>query len=245
MLWIWLIKFQRDISFFKNGIIMNIFVIVPVYNEKDRVVDVIKRVLKVNRKLKVIVVDDGSVDKSLEELKFFFGKNKRVILLSHLINLGKGAAMKTGVLAARRMGAEAMIFIDADGQHNPEDLSKFILGLNKYPVVFGYRLLKKDAPWVRRVGNKFADWLLAFLFDIKRRDTICGFWGFMEEIYPKIKWKSCSYEIETEVSTKVSKNKIPFSEIEIDTVYVDKYKGVTIFDAFKILLKVPSWFFEK
>ena len=116
--------------------------------------------------------------------------------------------------------------------------------LEKESMVFGYRLLKKDAPWVRRIGNKFADWLVGFLFDIKRKDTICGFWGFRKNIYQKIKWQSQGYEVEMEVATKVAKQSVSFSEIKIDTIYIDKYKGVTIFDAFKILFKIPFWFFE-
>lgn len=223
---------------------MNICVVVPVYNEQSRVIDVVKSILKINNELSVIAVDDGSNDDSLKNLRKTFGKNKRVVVLSHAVNLGKGAAMKTGVMAAWKLGAEAVVFMDADGQHNPKYLNKFIVELENEPVVFGYRLLKKNAPWVRRIGNKFADWLVGFLFDIKRKDTICGFWGFRKNIYQKIKWQSQGYEVEMEVATKVAKQSVSFSEIKIDTIYIDKYKGVTIFDAFKILFKIPFWFFE-
>ena len=223
---------------------MNVFVVVSAYNEEVRVVDVIRKILKIERGLKVIVVDDGSIDGSLDRLQNNFDKNKRVEILSHVVNLGKGAAMKTGVMAAWRLGAEAVIFMDADGQHNPKYLNKFIVELENEPVVFGYRLLKKNAPWVRRMGNKFADWFVGFLFNIRRKDTICGFWGFRKNIYQKIKWRSQGYEVEMEVATKVAKQAVQFSEVKIDTIYIDKYKGVTIFDAFKILLKVPFWFFE-
>jgi len=224
---------------------MKIFIIVPTYNEENRAVETIGKILKIDKKLKIIVVDDGSSDKSLEILKNNFKGNFRVTIISHAINLGKGAAMKTGLKMAWKLGGKAVIFIDADGQHNPKYLPKFIEELDKNPIVFGYRELDKKSPWIRRNGNKFAGWLIGFLFNIKKKDLLCGFLGFRKEVYKKIKWKSTRYGIETEMATKIGRNKIPFSEVKIDTIYIDKYKGVTIFDAFKILYKIPFWFFSK
>lgn len=224
---------------------MNNFVIVPVYNEENRATETINKILTVDKNIKVIVVDDGSSDNSLNILENNFKNNSRVTISSHVINLGKGAAMKTGLRIAWKMGGEAVIFVDADGQHNPDYLPKFIEGLEKYPVVFGYRNLNSDAPWVRRNGNKFAGWLIGFLFNIKKKDLLCGFLGFRKEIYKKIKWKSSRYGIETEMATRIGRNKIPFLEIKIDTIYIDKYKGVTIFDALRILFKIPFWYFSK
>jgi hypothetical protein len=153
--------------------------------------------------------------------------------------------MKKGVKRAWELEKNAVIFIDADCQHNPEYLPKFIEKLNESSLVFGYRELEDDVPWMRKTGNKIVGWIMDILFNIKRKDTLCGFWGFRKNIYKKIKWKSDRYEIETEVSSKVGRNKLPFSEIKVDTIYIDKYKGVTILDAMKILLKVPYWYFSR
>jgi len=224
---------------------MKIFIIVPVYNEENRAVETINKILKIDKELKIIAVDDGSSDKSLKILSKKFDDNNRIIVLNHIINLGKGAAMKTGLKMAWKLGGEAVIFVDADGQHNPKYLPMFIKELGKYPVVFGYRELNKNSPWIRRNGNKFAGLLIEILFNIKKKDLLCGFLGFRKEVYKKIIWKSTRYGIETEMATKVGRNKITFSEIKIDTIYVDKYKGVTIFDAFKILYKIPFWYFSK
>ncbi len=223
---------------------MKVLVVVPVYNEEERAVKVIKEILGTIN-FGVIVVDDGSSDNSLQRIKGAFKKNKRIMVCSHLINLGKGAAMKTGAQVAWKMGAEAVIFIDADGQHNPKYLPEFIKKLNDYPLVFGYRVLDKNAPWIRRTGNKIAGWFIGNLFKIKRKDLLCGFMAIRKDVYKKVRWQSCRYGVETEIATKVGKNKLPFSELKIDTIYIDKYKGMTLFDSFKIFLKIPGWYFEK
>lgn len=224
---------------------MKIFIIVPVYNEENRAIETINEILQTDGKLNVIVVDDGSTDNSWKFIKNEFKYDGRIIMSRHLINLGKGAAMKTGLKIAWKLGGDAVIFVDADGQHDPKYLPKFIKELDDYPVVFGYRELNKKSPWIRRNGNKFAGWLIGSLFNVKRKDLLCGFLGFRKDVCKKINWKSCRYGIETEMATKIGKNKIPFSEIKIDTIYIDKYKGVTIFDAFKILFKIPFWYFNK
>jgi glycosyltransferase involved in cell wall biosynthesis len=223
---------------------VKIFVVVPVYNEESRAVNTIKKILKITN-YPVVIIDDGSIDQSLKMLNKEFDIDPRVTVINHVINLGKGAAMKTGLKMAWKLGAEATIFVDADGQHNPKFLPKFIEALNKYPLVFGYRELTKNAPWVRRTGNKMAGLVIGILFNIKRKDLLCGFLGFRKEVYKKIKWKSCRYGIETEMATKIGKNKLPFCEVKIDTIYIDKYKGMTIIDAFKILFKIPFWYFSK
>lgn len=223
---------------------MKIMIVVPVYNENFRAVDTINRILK-KTKNDVVVVDDGSGDDTWKVLKKRFGKHSRITLLSHVINLGKGAAMKTGVKMAWRMGAEAVIFVDADGQHNPSHLIKFEKELENIEIVFGYRSMASEMPMIRKWGNIFSISLIKTFFGIKRADLLCGYFGFRKSVYKKLRWNSSRYGVETEIACRVGKNQIPFSEVKIDTIYIDKYKGVTIFDAFNILLKLPSWYISK
>jgi len=111
-------------------------IIVPEYNEGQRAVVTINSILKFSKNI-VIIVDDGSSDDSFKRLVKNFGKNKRVVLLRHIINLGKGAAMKTGVEWAKKNGYKKVLFIDADGQHNPKYIKDFVKCLDKYPIDFG------------------------------------------------------------------------------------------------------------
>lgn len=223
---------------------MKVFIIVPVCNEEVRAIDTIREILKVTKN-NLIVVDDGSTDGSLATLKKNFIDNKRITLLSHVFNLGKGATVKTGVEKAWELGAEAVIVIDADGQHNPRHLVEFEKQILSHQIVFGYRDLDSKAPMVRRYGNIFASWLIGVVFNIRKRDLLSGFLAFRKEVYPLLYWYSSRYGLETEMAAKIGRNNLPFTEIKIDTIYKDKYKGVSILDAIKILLQIPIWFFEK
>jgi glycosyltransferase involved in cell wall biosynthesis len=124
----------------------------PVFNENKRCLFTLETVLK-STKNKIIVVDDGSEDNTWELLSNKYENNKQMVLMHHVLNLGKGAAVKTGVEKAWETGADAVIIIDADGQHDPRHLKTFEDKLAKYPIVFGYRNLDKNIPLVRRVGN--------------------------------------------------------------------------------------------
>lgn len=106
---------------------MRIYIVIPLFNEEKYVLDVLDGVQKYG--LPVVVVDDGSTDGS--KLKVQTSKLKGLTLLEHKINLGKGAAMKTGAEFAFGNGAEAVIFMDSDSQHNPNDLVKFVDALQE------------------------------------------------------------------------------------------------------------------
>ena len=134
---------------------MKLAIIVPEYNEGSRVIDTVKNILLETR-AKIIVVDDGSENNSFEKLVKEFGNNKRIVLLQHAINLGKGATMRTGIKKAWRMGFDSVIFIDADGQHNPKHLPVFEKALLKNDLVFGYRSMGVEMPTVRKWGNIFS-----------------------------------------------------------------------------------------
>jgi glycosyltransferase involved in cell wall biosynthesis len=223
---------------------MKIIVVVPVYNEESRVVEVIKKILE-STGCQIVVVNDGSTDDTRQVLDKFLAKNKRVTLLNHLFNLGKGASVKTGVEKAWILGAEAVVIIDADGQHSPKDLPRFEKALKRYLIVFGYREFDGEVPYIRKLGNIVATNLVGWLWGVRRKDLLSGFIGFRKEIYKQIYWYSRRYGLETEIATKVGRYKIPFKEIKIDTIYLDKYKGVSVVDAIKILGQTPVWFFEK
>ena len=214
---------------------MRYFIIIPAYNEAERIEPVLQKVKKFTKN--ILVVDDGSTDKTGE-----IAKKAGVKVLRHRLNLGKGAAMKTGVEAAIDLGAEAIILIDADGQHDPKHIPEFLKQINQGDeVVFGSRNLSYGVPLIRYLGNKFGSVLISLLFGIYRSDMLCGYIAFTKKAYQKIKWDSSRYGVESEIVARTGKNKLKYTEIPIETIYKDKYKGVTIFDAIGILFNIPRW----
>ena len=151
--------------------------------------------------------------------------------------------MKTGADWAFENGAGAIIFMDSDGQHEAEDLSKFInvLESGKYDVVFGSRNFGYGVPLVRYLGNKFASVVMALLFKAYVSDVVCGFKGLTKEAYNKIRWESPGYAVEAEIVARLGKNKLRYREVPVKTIYHDKVKGVTILDAFGIFGEVIKW----
>lgn len=216
-----------------------IFVVIPLCNEKRHIVSVVKDMAK--HKLPIVVVDDGSVDGSSEVLKN--SRIKNLTLLRHKINLGKGAAMKTGSQFAFANGASAVIFADADGQHKGSDLPLFIEALKSgdFDVVFGSRNLNKKAPLVRYLGNKFASVVSGILFGTHITDAICGFRAITKRGYQKINWQSTGYGVEMEMVARVGKFGVRYCEVPVKAVYYDKVKGVTLLDALAILGEVFKW----
>ena len=217
---------------------MKIYIVIPAYNEASRIGAVLAELKKV--KLPVIVVDDGSRDYTYEE-----AKKSGFIVLKHRINLGKGAALKTGCDGAFYLGADGVIIMDSDGQHSIDDLHYFIDALNekKYDMILGSRNFGLGVPLVRYLGNKFASVLVSVLFGIYVSDLLCGYRAFTKKAYKKIDWQSNGYGVETEMIVKTGKYKISRCEVPVETIYYDKFKGVTMMDAFKILLSVIKWRF--
>lgn len=217
---------------------MKTAVVIPAFNENNSIHQVIQEARQ--QVDDVIVVDDGSSEKKRPVLT---SDEAGVILLRHRINLGKGAALKTGCEAALRLHADAIVLMDSDGQHKPEDIKRFLQALDEknVDIVFGSRKIGKDMPLVMMLGNKFLSLASSFLFHIYISDTQSGFRAFRAGAYPKLKWNSPRYSVETEMIANVAKNSLSFAEIEIATIYNNDYKGTTVLDGIKIFFNMLIW----
>ena len=219
---------------------MNIYIVTPVWNEEKRIEKVLNDLLKIN--LKIIVVNDGSIDSSQQKIKKI--KSKNLVLLDHKINLGKSAALKTGCEYAFSDGADAVILMDSDGQHSVNDIPAFI---EKLEVVLGSRNLGMGVPFVRYVGNKLASVLVNILFGIYVSDLLSGFRALTRKGYQKVKWNPSrppGYGVETEMIIRVKRFRATYCEIPVATIYYDNYKGVSILDAVSLLKDVLTWRFK-
>lgn len=220
---------------------MKTIAVIPAYNEGQHIVPVLERVQQ--HVDAIVVVDDGSRDNTFDIVSAYSVQNPKVIALSHAINLGKGAALTTGCEAAELLAADVIVVMDADNQHNPEHIPEFIQAIkgNNVDMVFGSRSFNSEMPIVMKLGNQGLSWLIQKLFRMRVRDTQSGFRAFTPVAFEKMRWQSTGYEVETEMIVRASEQGVRYAEIDIDTIYLDDYKGTTAFDGLKIFAKILQW----
>lgn len=171
----------------------DILLFIPAYNEEENIGEIIQRVLESNFAADLLIIDDGSEDKTAE-----IARSQGVGVLSHPINLGYGGALHTGYKYAVKKGYQYLIHFDADGQHDPKYIARFIEGMNKYNVdiIIGSRFLEPQGPSTtsnsRFIGIKIFAFLTSKLIKQKITDPTSGylmlnrqaFQYLSQEIYP-------------------------------------------------------------
>ena len=214
----------------------SVYLIIPVFNEQGRIEAVIRESLKYLPATRIVIVDDGS--------KYPLKPTRGVTVLRHILNLGKGAALKTGIEYAILWGGRRFILMDGDGQHQPREINRFIKLLDDgNDVVFGSRRPSLRTPLIRLLGNKFASIYVNLIFGVYISDILSGFRAINLRAYRLLYWSSLRYGVETEIVARLGKYRqsLKFSEFPIKTIYTDKYKGVTILDALHILGQSIWW----
>jgi glycosyltransferase involved in cell wall biosynthesis len=215
---------------------MRIAVIVAAYNEQRHISEVVRGIIAAGQRW-VVVVDDGSKDQTAE-----LASKAGATVLHHLINCGKGAAMKTGADYAVLNGADAIIFIDGDGQHDPIELKDFARELRTgRQIVFGYRRQTRSMPWARRLGKWMLTHAVRWLYGMRLHDILCGYRALTSQAYKQVLWHSSRYGVESEMVALAGKKRLTYSEIPIKTIYHDRYKGVTAVDGVRILWNLCWW----
>lgn len=214
---------------------MKTVLVIPIYNEGAHVRPLIEESKKYVDE--IIAVDDGSSDNTYEEVQ-----KTGVTVLKHTINLGKGGAMKTGADAAIKHHADIIIFMDSDGQHPPKYLPQFIDPIKKgeVDVVIGYRSMR-EMPLIRRMGNSLLGFLLKVLFMTKIKDIQIGYRSFAVKHYDKLSWNSKRYYADAEMSVRTGKYHLKYTQVPIETIYHDSFKGMSVIDGLKVLIQLFSW----
>lgn len=223
-----------------------ITIVIPVYNEKVYLSELLRQLLdhikKVPEIFKIILVNDGSTDDTKNIILKMQKKHKIIILIDSKINNGKGYSMRMGFKKALENKIDGVIFMDGDGQHHPSSLKKIVHELKYYSLVLSYRHLKKKAPFIRKLGNRISSFIIRNIFNIKRKgDILCGYFAMRKDIFGEIEWYSNDYGVEAEISAIVGRKKIQFKEILVKTIYLDNKKGVNLFHALRILMRIPFW----
>lgn len=194
-----------------------IFIIIPAFNESLIIKEVIREVQNAGYQ-NIIVVDDGSADNTFSEANSILN----IIALRHKINRGKGAAIKTGIVAACLCDPDIVVTIDGDGQHDPNDIEKLIQPIEdeRCDVVLGTRMTNSAGmPFLKVVANKVGNIFTLLFYGILVTDSQSGFRAYSKYAATIIDTKADKYEYDSKVIREINHNKLRFSEVPISVRY--------------------------
>jgi glycosyltransferase involved in cell wall biosynthesis len=213
---------------------MQIFVVIPAYNEEQTIREVVQDVQKCCSK--IVIVDDGSSDNTSSQVS-----DLPVILLRHLVNRGQGAALQTGITYALSQGAEIIVTFDADGQHDPQDIAHLIepIQQGRAEVVLGSRFLMSNfkflisnqcqitkfpiskMPWGRMMTLKLALLHQWFFTGLKLTDSQCGFRALSRKAAEMIKITQDRMAHGAEIFNQISRYKLSYVEVPVVVKYTN------------------------
>jgi glycosyltransferase involved in cell wall biosynthesis len=197
---------------------MKIVAVIPAYNEARTIRDVATRTLRVLPEL--IVVDDGSTDATAAELE-----GLRLTVISNPENLGKGASLWRGFAVALAEGADAVVTLDADAQHQPEDIPRLVEAWRAQPgrIVIGARVLDRDkAPPLRAFANRFANFWVAWAAGCRVIDSQSGFRVYPAALLRHVRvahGPGARFAFESEILIEAGRAGVRSAAVPIATIY--------------------------
>ena len=209
--------FHNEYLLSKSTSPQHITVILPAYNEEVSIGSVV--LLTRFYVDKVIVVDDGSSDRTAE-----IARKAGAEVIIHEVNTGKGGALKTGFEAAADMGADVVVTMDSDGQHNPSEIPKLVAPIieGDAEMVNGSRYLNgldKNTPAYRRVGQTVLDGFTNINSGLKITDSQSGFRAFAASTIDIFRFNANGMAIESEMLADAGKAGLRITEVDIGVRY--------------------------
>ena len=207
---------------------MKLSIVIPVYNEKETILELIKKVDSVNLEKEIILVDDASTDGTRDILKSLGDKKYKIFF--HDVNQGKGAALRTGF---KHVTGNIVIVQDADLEYDPNEYGKLIAPIldGKADVVFGSRFLSgphRVLLFWHYLGNKILTTLSNIFSNLNLTDMETCYKVFKAEILKDLNLKSNRFGFEPEFTAKVAKRKYKIYEVPISYYGRDYSEGKKI-----------------
>jgi glycosyltransferase involved in cell wall biosynthesis len=214
-----------------------IIAVLPAYNEEVAIGSVVLHARKhVDR---VIVIDDGSTDRTSEVARLAGAD-----VIRHHENKGKGAALKTGFLEASKNGTEVVVTLDTDGQHDPSDIPKLIAPIlsGEADMVNGSRYMNgggKNTPFYRRIGQNVLDGATNLNSGLHITDTQSGFRAFSKHSLQVFRFNSNGLAIESEMLGDAGNAGLKIKEVEVGVRYdVDGSSENPLSHGLKVLMNI-------
>jgi len=213
-------------------------VVIPARNEARIIAAVLANVPSEIAQYNVlaIVIDDGS-----EDATSVVARQSGAFVFRHIANLGVGAATITGFRAALELGADVVVTMDADGQHDPREIAILVETLIKGPfdVVIGSRLLDHDGmPPSRLAANLFLNALTFLVYGKIVSDSQSGFKAFTRQAVEAMELNSAGYEICSEMIGEIYRKKLRYKSIPVRAVYTpySRSKGQPFLNGVNLIL---------
>jgi len=198
---------------------MNCLIIIPAFNEERCLGHIIKDLKNLGYK-NILVVNDGSKDKTGE-----IARREKVIVVSHAVNRGLGAAISTGLAYARETNPDVVVTFDADGQHSVSDLSRLLapIAKNRADVVIGSRLKNnfKGFPLRRLVPILVSNVATFLLYGLYSSDTTSGLRALNKRAYSCIFLRADRMEFSNEFFKEFTRNSLRYLEVPIKPIYTE------------------------
>jgi glycosyltransferase involved in cell wall biosynthesis len=197
--------------------------VIPAYQEEKYVSEVARRARA--QLQNVLVVDDGSTDATSDR-----ARSAGVDVVVHPQNRGKGESIKTGLHYWLQRGSEYVVLLDADGQHLPEEISRFVEAAasdNQAKIFVGSRMNDTSTmPFVRRIVNRYMSGKISRACGQQIPDTQCGFRMLHRDIIPEVLSGASRFEYETEMLIIASRKGYRVASVPITTVYSDEVSSI-------------------
>jgi glycosyltransferase involved in cell wall biosynthesis len=195
-------------------------IVIPAYNEKTTIEGVVRDAVRAADL--VVVVDDASRDQTGA-----LARQAGAVVVQHAINRGLGGALGTGISAALKLGADAIVTMDADGQHRAIDAGRVFdrLGQGDVDFVLGSRMVRGEErgkmPWHRTLFNVFGNVFTYLLFGVWVTDSQSGLRGFTRRAASELELRTNGMEVSSEFVKEIQEKRWRLAEIAIPAIYTD------------------------
>ncbi|TEB11063.1 glycosyltransferase family 2 protein [Pelotomaculum propionicicum] len=212
----------------------NVLIAIPAYNEELNIEKVVLSSLRYGR---VLVIDDGSTDRTAAVAESC-GAN----VLKHNVNKGKGIAINTAFKYARSSSVSILVLIDGDGQHDPHDIPRLVKVISDgADMVVGSRYLgnnQKSIPFYRMIGQNILTYCSNLGSGIYLTDSQNGFRAFSKRAIKVLSFNMSGFSVESEMQFRAKENKLIVREVPIKVDYSSEVKRSPVVHGVSVLISV-------
>jgi glycosyltransferase involved in cell wall biosynthesis len=200
----------------------DVCVLIPAYNEEKNIGRIVSEVLSLG--FKPVVVDDGSTDSTAQKVRLL----KADCVVSR-VNEGKGAAIQRGFDWFLKERYDALIVMDADGQHRAQELDRFVAALHegRGDLIVGNRMANPvGMSWIRVLTNRFMSFLISWAAGQAIPDSQCGYRALTRKAVLNVRLETKRFEAESEMLLRAARAGLKIESMPIESVYRDEISHI-------------------